>query len=267
MENAIFARALQAFQDELRRNGVTLLVSSSSYKAELENEQIRTLAARGADGLLLIGAERDPAIYESLKARNIPCLIAWVYDPKAHAPTIGFDNKIAMQSMLAKVLEFGHRHIGLITAKQKGNDRARARVQAIKEGMRKAGLGRDHLQIIETDYGIEQGAKACAELLDQKQSPSVIMCGNDVLAAGALNKARELGLKVPKDISITGFDDIELASICVPALTTVHVPHHEMGKQAAQILLQMIDHQKLPQSICLPTELRLRGSLGPSKAR
>ena len=77
MENAIFARALQAFQEELRQNGVTMLVASSSYKPELEAEQIRTLVARGADGLLLIGHQRDPSLYEFLEKQGVPVLVAW----------------------------------------------------------------------------------------------------------------------------------------------------------------------------------------------
>src|SRR6056297_1290979 len=79
MENAIFARGLQAFQEELHARGYMLLVASSAYQPKIEEEQIRALVARGADGLLLIGHDRDPAIYDYLRARSIPVLSAWVY--------------------------------------------------------------------------------------------------------------------------------------------------------------------------------------------
>ena len=92
MENAIFARGLQAFQEELHQHGYTLLVSSSAYKPDIEEEQIRTLIARGADALLLIGHDRASRIYDDLERRKIPALIAWSYLPDAHFPSVGFDN-------------------------------------------------------------------------------------------------------------------------------------------------------------------------------
>ena len=86
-----------------------------------------------------------------------------------------------------------------------------------------------------------------------------------MLAAGALRQARLMGLDVPRDVSITGFDDIELARIVVPALTTVHVPHREMGRRAAQMLLGMIGAEDAVTSAELQTDLRLRQSLGPRR--
>jgi LacI family transcriptional regulator len=91
----------------------------------------------------------------------------------------------------------------------------------------------------------------------------VVMCGNDVLAIGALRAAKEMGLKVPQDISITGFDDIEIARLADPDLTTVHVPHREMGRRAASMLIQMVKQREVTASVELPTDIRLRRSLGP----
>ena len=87
------------------------------------------------------------------------------------------------------------------------------------------------------------------------------MCGNDVLAVGALRRAKELGIDVPTDLSITGFDDIELAQIVTPALTTVHVPHREMGRKAAKELIEMVELRSDGVSIQLDTFLQLRSSL------
>ena len=109
MENAIFARGLQAFQEELHQHGYTLLVSSSAYNPEIEEEQIRTLVARGADGLLLIGHDRNPRIYEELERRSISTLVAWSYLPDAQIASIGFDNRTAMAELANRVIELGHR--------------------------------------------------------------------------------------------------------------------------------------------------------------
>lgn len=263
MENAIFARGLQAFQEELGRNGVTLLVASSSYRTDLEEDQIRNLVSRGADGLLLIGYQRDPGVYDFLRRRDVPAVAAWVYDPCSSVPTVGFDNFKAMKTLAEKVIALGHRHIATISADTRDNDRARERLHGIQAAMSGAGLAESALSIIETTYGIDEGAQALEQLMSGPVRPTVVMCGNDVLAVGALGKAKELGLSVPGDLSVTGFDDIELAKISTPPLTTVHVPHRRMGREAAKVLLDMVANESGQANIMIETSLQMRGSLGP----
>ncbi|MEX0317981.1 MAG: LacI family DNA-binding transcriptional regulator [Ruegeria sp.] len=263
MENAIFARGLQAFQEELHRSGYTLLVSSSAYKPDVEEEQIRTLVARGADGLLLIGHDRDPKIYEYLERQKTPALVAWSFIPDARTPSIGFSNRDAMFALAQEVIRLGHTRIGMISGISQGNDRARLRIKGVKDALAANGLPPEALSVIETSYEIESGADAFAGLMSGGPSPSVVLCGNDVLAAGALRKALQLGMRVPEDVSITGFDDIELARIVSPALTTVHVPHREMGLRAACGLVDMVERKTAAASINLETEIKIRASLGP----
>ena len=265
MENAIFARGIQAFQEELREQGVTLLVASSSYRSDLEAEQIRTLTARGADGLLLIGHDRDPEIYRFLERQNVPVLVVWAYDEAAPVPSIGFDNQRAMYDLAEAALELGHRRVALISAPVAENDRARSRLVGTRQAMQDSGLDPDDLDLIETPYGIEQGGAAFSQLMARAQRPTLVMCGNDVLATGALKRAHEMGIAVPDDVSITGFDDIELATLAQPEIATVHVPHREMGRQAARALVAMVSGKGPAVSTQLKTELKLRGSLGPPK--
>ncbi|RBW58784.1 LacI family DNA-binding transcriptional regulator [Ruegeria sp. A3M17] len=262
MENAIFARGLQSFQEELHQRGYTLLVSSSAYKPEIEEEQIRTLIARGADGLLLIGHDRDPKIYDFLSQRKIPALVAWSYLPDSKLPSIGFDNRAAMFDLASHVIELGHTQIGVISGLVDGNDRARLRVQGIRDAVSGSGLEASNLTLVETSYEIENGAKAFRDLMNADPPPTAILCGNDVLAAGALRQAQEMGLDVPGDVSITGFDDIELARIVSPALTTVHVPHREMGRKAALQLVEMVENQTTGTGEQLATRIVNRPSLG-----
>ncbi|MFD2738013.1 LacI family DNA-binding transcriptional regulator [Sulfitobacter aestuarii] len=261
MENAIFARGLQAFQEELGENGITLLVASSSYRADLEEEQIRTLAARGADGMLLIGYDRDPAIYSFLKRQGIPVVIAWAHDPRAGVASVGFDNYRAMKALAHAVISRGHSSLGIVSARQAGNDRARERVRGIVDAAAQAGLGSDRVHIVETSYGIDEGAQAFEALMSRENRPSAVMCGNDVLAVGAIGRARELGLDVPLDVSVTGFDDMELAKLSFPPLTTIHVPHRRMGQEAARLLMSTAKTGSENSNILLETEIRLRGSL------
>lgn len=266
MENAIFARGLQAFQEELHSRGYTLLVSSSAYRPDIEKEQIRALVARGADALLLIGHDREPEIYEYLERQNVPVLVAWAFS-KAHSqPSIGFDNRTSMKRLANHVIELGHQQIAVISGVTNGNDRATQRLEGIRDALREHGLDADDLQIIETPYDIQNGEDAFDELMQANVRPTVVMCGNDVLAVGALRRAQEIGLRVPEDISITGFDDIELARIVVPALTTVHVPHRQMGRKAAIELINIVEKNSVGASLELHAPVEIRGSLGKPRS-
>ena len=263
MENAIFARGLQAFQDELWKHGYTMLVASTGYKDDKEEEQIRSLVARGADGLLLIGHSRHDDIYRFLEAQNVPAIITWAFDPSSSRPSIGFDNKAAMHDMALQVIELGHTQLALISAETASNDRALERHRGILAAMEDKGLPQENLRFVETTYGIDEGAAAFADLMESGVKPTAVFCGNDVLAAGALRKARELGVDVPSDISIIGFDDIELADVVHPPLTTVHVPHREMGRLAALALVNLLQEGIQPETIDLKAHPIFRGTLAP----
>ena len=261
MENAIFARGLQAFQEELHARGYTLLVASSAYKPEVEEEQIRALVARGADGLLLIGHDRAESVYDYLERQSVPTLVAWSYQAKARVPSIGFDNRAAMRGLTEAVIQRGHTCIAMVSGVCAGNDRAALRVAGWKDALLENGLADSATRIVETPYGIEAGAAAFANLMAGPIKPTAIMCGNDVLAVGALQKAHEMGMAVPKDVAITGFDDVELARIVTPSLTTVQVPHRDMGIQAARALVDMVENKRAGTSVQLETSIRFRASL------
>lgn len=264
MENAIFARGIQAFQEELVAHGYNLMVASSSYRADLEESQIRSLVARGADALLLVGHNRDPAIYQFLEAQQVPALVTWAFDLTAPRPSIGFDNRGSMAKMAREVLRLGHRRLALISANLDTNDRASSRLEGIRDVLREAGLNPQDLTVIETPYGIDTGAEAFARLMQADAPPTAVLCGNDVLAVGALGRAREMGLDVPGDVSIVGFDDIELAQVAFPKLSTVHVPHRDMGRKAAQALISYLQDRVEIVGEELICDLTMRDSLGPA---
>lgn len=263
MENAIFARGLQAFQETLNEKGYTLLVSSTGYHPEREAEQIRTLIARGADGLLLIGYERDDAIYNYLATRQVPYLLSWAHREGSPHPAIGFDNVQSMIELTRLVLKQGHRRIAILSGIRPGNDRATDRVRGIQQCLQSAGITPEDVPLIESPYDIEKGGEAFEALMNHPSRPSAVMCVNDVLAVGAMKKAQEMGVNVPQEVSITGFDDIELASLVTPQLTTVHVPHRHMGSLAAQELITLVESKGAGRAYRLDSSIRLRQSLAP----
>ncbi|MEM6383071.1 MAG: LacI family DNA-binding transcriptional regulator [Pseudomonadota bacterium] len=261
MDNAIFARGLQAFQEELGAHGYTLLVASSSYHPELEAQQVRKLVARGVDALMLIGTDRESSVYRYLEDRAVPLVTAWAFRDDAPVPCVGFDNRNAMATLTRKVLALGHRRLAIISAPTAYNDRARERVKGALSAIEQSGLPAASVPIVEVTYAIANGAEAFAELMGRDAPPTAVLCGNDVLAVGALGRARQMGLSVPGDVSITGFDDIELAEISFPPLTTVHVPHRQMGQAAARLLVNLIRGDHIGKQTALETKIVERGTL------
>ena len=185
------------------------------------------------------------------------------FDPRKTRPSVGFDNVAAMKSMADEVIKQGHQRLALISAQTAHNDRAAGRLLGIKNAMDKAGLDPSTLDVIETKYDISDGAEAFGVLMTLPTRPTAVFCGNDVLAVGALRRARALNIAVPEQVSIIGFDDIELSQVTYPALTTVSVPHLEMGRQAAIALVQCVTEGTPITPIELKTELVLRDTLGP----
>lgn len=264
MENAIFARGIQAFQQRLNEANITLLLAGSNYSPDQESIQIRTLVSRGAEGILLIGFERSEASFELLEKRKIPYVIAWQNDNQQDRLCVGFDNSRASYEMTSKVIDYGHKEIGYIAGITKGNDRARLRLEGAKKCVYDR-LGIEDMPVTEAKYSIESGRNAFADLITRRPDITVIMCGNDVLAVGAIMEAKARGIKVPEELSVTGFDDIDLSEIISPALTTVHVPHRKMGRAAANMFIAMRDKSNNTfdalDSVQLNTEIIIRQSL------
>ncbi len=189
--------------------------------------------------------------------------MAWNYQPGTDHCFVGFDNRAAAREMAEKVLDFGHVAIGMIAGLIKGNDRARDRVAGVADAIAANANAAVSLQVIEAPYSFSDGGDAIEMLLSKPPRPTVVICGNDILAVRAIKCAKSLGLRVPQDVSITGFDDIEVASIVEPELTTVHVPHREMGKLAATCLLELRKSDIQSPSHRLTPLIVERGSLGP----
>ena len=261
MENAIFARGLQAVQERLSDAGTTLLLASSGYDPDRESRQIRTLMQRGVDGLLLIGEARPRETYEIIEARSLPIVLVWCNGETTAHPCVGFDNRAAARDMARLVLDHGHRNIAMVAGITAWNDRAARRVEGVRDSLMAAGLALDEGNLIEAEYSLEDGARALRNLMARPMRPTAVICGNDVLAAGVMKAARELGLSVPGDLSVTGFDNIELASVVDPALTTVHVPHRRMGWTAADKLLEIQSGGGPAANTTFNTDLVIRGSL------
>lgn len=266
VENAIFARGVQALQNALYEAGYTLLLASSDYDAERELRALQSLLARGIDGLMLVGEARPRAAYQLIAAKRIPFVNTWIYRANSRHPCIGFDNRAAARQMADLLLDLGHRRIAMLSGRVRHNDRARQRVEGVQAALAARGLELPPARLLERPFDIDIARAATARLLGAAgPPPSAIICGMDTLAVGALLECRSRGLNVPRDISITGFDDLELASAVDPPLTTMHVPSEEMGAAAADYLLSRIAGRDCANRRRLDATLMVRATTAPPR--
>lgn len=269
LDNPIFASSVNALQKRLWKDGYQLLIASHEYDVKRELFAVRTMIERGVDGIILVGTDHDPAIFDMLSRRQIPHLLTWSSNPSSQSHSIGFSNHQAAYEMARLVLAKGHQKIAICSGLQENNERAKARLLGALQAINQAGYSVPENYRVEEPLTLEGGRLGFNKLWALEKRPTVIIFGNDLQAMGAIDQARQIGLRIPEDLSITGFDDNEMAALFSPALTTVHVPIHEIGIQAAEFILKLVQqesHDVPLANIALSTEVVERKSLGSPRS-
>ncbi|TVT52185.1 MAG: LacI family DNA-binding transcriptional regulator [Azoarcus sp. PHD] len=263
LDNAIFASGINALQRRLAQRGFTLLVASSEYDSDEEAREVHALVVRGVDGLVFVGEGHDPRLYKLLASKGLPYVNTWVHSPDQPHPTIGFDNRSAGLRLADYLMDLGHRRIAMVAGFAAHNDRARARAEGVRAALAKRGLEIAPGQFLERAYDVREGREALRTLLRLPEPPTAVICGNDVQAMGALFETQAQGIAVPARLSIVGFDDLPISANLVPALTTIRVPAADIGRRAADYLLDRLAGQDPPLHTELDAELVVRGTTAP----
>lgn len=258
LDNAIFANTIHALQRRLDEAGYVLLLASHEFDADIEARVTRKLIERGVDGLVLLGTTHHPEIYRMLEAHALPYVLTWAWDERGNHPCVGFDNHAAAQRITEHLLDLGHRRFAMVSGITAQNERAQERLAGVRAALAVRGL--ELQRVVEKPYTHTGGREGLRAVLAGSEAPTAVICGNDVLAIGAIAECHARGLKVPEDVSITGFDDMELAGMMKPALTTMRFPTAELGAYAANHLLMRLEGKVVDLRCKLPTELVVRDS-------
>lgn len=264
LDYALYASLVGAATERLSNSGISTLIATFDYDLGNELKEARLLIERGAEALILIGQKHVPELHEILNRHEVPFVNTYTLDPQSTYPAIGFDNAEAAASITRHLVHLGHRNFGVISGRTRDNDRTTSRLTGIKRELESHGIALGSDRISMRSYSISNGREACAELLSRiEPRPTALICGNDVLALGAIVECRERGLRVPQDISIVGFDNLELSKHSNPPLTTIDVPAEQMGSAAANYLLERLSGEdNLPQQL-IEVQLILRASTAP----
>jgi LacI family transcriptional regulator len=266
-----FATLIEALQQELAQANYTLVLGCVESSAQdLRVQLARKMVERGVDCLVLVGEAQPAPLFELLKTQRIPYVITYTSGKLAGNNCIGFDNYSAAARITRHLLDLGHRQFAMIAASPEGNDRIQQRIAGTKDTLAQAGLGirPQHFAEVDSSRRVESGRAALRQILMQgEERPTALVCSNDYIATGALIEAAAMKVDVPRDLSVTGFDDIDLSAHLVPALTTVRVPAREMGEEIARYVIRLLDKGSAELPRPLEADLVVRDSTAPPRQR
>jgi len=262
-----FARAIQALQSELSRSGYTLLLACSEYNAQQEYQQVRKLIERGVDALLLVGEAHHNDLAELLDKNRIPYVNTFVYNPSTHGTCVGPDNRKALHKIANYLIDLGHKSFGVVAQSTDNNDRAQARLQGIRDALAEKSIAIQPRHFAQGYWGINEGRQLFRRILERKPWPTAVICGNAYLTVGALLESQVMGIQVPAEMSIVGYDDIEIMSELPIPLTTVRVSSDEVGRRAARLLVARLEGRSIDLNFECDAEVIVRSSSGPAPKR
>jgi LacI family transcriptional regulator len=258
LDNAIFSRAIQTLQLRLAEAGYRLIVASHEYSATTEIVAARSLIEHGIDAIVLVGIDHAPELWSLVDNSPIPVVLTWsIADGR---DCVGFDNRRAGRIAAEHLLSLGHRTFGIISGILQHNDRASARIAGVRDALADAGLGIPDWRISQQSFTLAGGRAGLTALLSLDEPPTAVIGGNDLLAAGALFEAQARRIRVPRQLSIVGMDNLELSQHVTPALTTVNLPTAALGRRAAELVLARLEGTGKPRAIELPIDLVVRES-------
>lgn len=243
INHAIFSEVIQAFSDAVDAAGFTLLIASHGYDLDREHAMLRKLLEHRVDGIALIGFEHADASFKLIEQQDIPAIAIWNYSETSAMSCVGADNVMAGRLAAEHLLSLGHREIGLVFPATSGNDRAGDRQTGVLAALAEAKVTVPDIWRSETPYSISQAKRVCLDLLALDRYPSALLCGNDVIAQGAVFAAQHIGLNVPDDVSVIGIGDFKGSEDMEPGLTTIRIPAQRIGKTAGNRLTDAITRE------------------------
>lgn len=262
MLHPFFQEVIVGFKRAVGTKGFDLLFFTSQRPGDQHFSYLRRCRHHQVDGVVLMGIDRHDQGMAELAGSGIPCMSVDTDLLGKRAGYVISDNRGGAQTAVRHLVSLEHRRIALINGipySRVGHDRA----VGYREALEGAGLPYRSDYVLENDFTWEHGYSAMQQLLDLPEPPTAIFATADLMAMGAIKAVHERGLRVPQDIAIVGFDDIQVASMVHPALTTIRQQKEELGRIAGEALVRLIEEQDLtPPLITLPTELVIRESCG-----
>ena len=261
--NTFFSEILGGIESAASGAGLTILIGDTGRMKTREDAYVRYLLNGRADGALLL-ADPQSAWFDIPKLNTVgipPIVTISEVGPASGPVTVSIDNEAAAHAAVSHLIGQGHRRIGHVTGPE-SNILTAQRVMGYRRALTDGGL-LPHMELeFAGDFGLAGGRVAFGSFMALVERPTALFFANDEMAMGFLSTAYGAGIRVPRDVSVVGFDDIHFAQSCIPALTTIRQPRAEMGATAMRLLLAIIAGEA-PSPVRLPFDLVIRDSTAP----
>ena len=259
IENPFFLDVYKTVEAGAHAAGYEVIMANTDYSSERLVTSIRLMLGRRLAGVAAIVSEMDAALIQELSSQRIPVVFYDVGTPRPNITNIRVDYRGGMAKLTSYLYSLGHRRVGYV-----GHHATLGPIQERAQALKDATTTYPGLEVdTATDADtLEGGRQAARGLLARSPRPTALICVNDVMAVGALRELRARGLRVPEDVSVTGFDNVTLAQFAVPALTTVHIPREQIGRTICACLMR--DDVAREQEFVVEPELVVRDSTGPA---
>jgi LacI family transcriptional regulator len=266
LTNPLFPPIVRGIENVLESAGYSALIVNTDNDPERERALIDSLRSRQVEGLIVATARLDHPLLEQLQEQHVKIVLINRRTENLRMPFVVGDDATGIALAVKHLVDLGHTRIAHIAGPQTtstGVDRSRA----FRHAVRDYGAAEDPALIVECAHWSEgDGATSMRELLDQGTGCTAVVAGNDLIALGCYDVFAERNISCPEDISVVGFNDMPFLDKLRPPLTTVGVPHHELGAEAARMLLDCIDEpERRPRSLLLPVSLIVRDSTTPPR--
>jgi LacI family transcriptional regulator len=265
--NPYFAEILRGVEDRCFAAGYNVILCNSNEDAARQATYLRVLAEKRIDGLVLVSSHRDAALREALSELKIPLVLLDREVAGLACDLVEVDHVAGGMLATQHLLDLGHPYVACISGPAELSPSSQRRA-GWKRALAEAGVARREGDLERGDFSPRSGYLAMQALLKRKSRPTAVFVCNDLMALGALAAAYEAGIRVPEELSIVGFDDIELAAFSTPALTTVVQPKQQIGTTAAELLLERVQESRTEaRRVILQPQLKVRASTAPPSRR
>lgn len=263
ISDPFFSEVIHGIEETAASRGYLVLIGDCAYQRRQDRGLSDPNVTAQVDGILLLGSDLP---FDACKAarRNLPPMVmANEFVPTLEMPTVHIDNLTAAFDAVHYLHELGHQRIACIAGPDT-QPLSEYRLQGYVQALRRGGLTVDNHYIVRGDFSYDTGIRGLGMLMSHPTPPTAIFCHSDTIAMGALTQAHNMGLNVPRDLSLMGFDDIIQASYCFPPLSTVAQPRYEIGREATLLLLEQLQgHSVTRSSRLLSSKLVIRDSTAP----
>jgi DNA-binding LacI/PurR family transcriptional regulator len=233
--NPFFPELIQGFEDIAVSHGYEILVSSTNYDPKRMTHCIRRMLERKVEGVAVMTFGIEEPLLDQLAKRKVPLVFIDVGPKRPGISVLKVDYHHGIRQGVQHLAALGHRKISFITGPARLHS-AQSRLTAFSTSLKECGIAYNPAWIREGDHTMEGGIAAMESLLTTKQMPTAVMCSNDMTAIGVLHKLYRAGLRVPDDLSVIGFDDIHIAEVTIPPLTTIQMSRFDLARAAVTAL-------------------------------